>query len=473
MTDSATLLAEYVQNRSEPAFRELVARYINLVYAAAVRLVEGDTHLAEDVTQTVFAEFARLAHRVPGGTMGGWLHRHTCFVAAKTMRGERRRRWRERQAMAMNALEDHTPDNLARVAPMLDEAINELAAPEGTAIVLRFFDQRDFRSVGEALGSSEDAAQKRVARGLEKLRISLLRRGVALSGAALASALAGQAMTAAPAALAASVSSAALAGAAAGGGLTLAWLKIVAMTKLKLAVSAVVVAGVGTTLVLEHQAQNRLRDENASLRTQIEQLTQAVEDERSANAAARADANTALTQKQQLELLRLRGEVGSLRNQQKDLAKLQEENRQLRVARNAPAAPRPQPKTDSTAKDYYARESLVFAGYADAEAAFQSTVWALTTGDIKTALGSYAPELRARLEQMLQGKSESDILAQFKKEMDGVTGFRILKRETVSDDEAVLTVSSEGRDLTKTVVLKRLDNEWRIAGERPANAQAR
>src|SRR6185436_10688852 len=106
-----------------------VRRYIDLVYSSARRLVDGDTHLAEDVTQTVFADLARSARTLsPQVMLGGWLHRHTCFVAAKTLRGERRRRARERQAMEMNSVADHSEANLKLVASVLDEAINELGA---------------------------------------------------------------------------------------------------------------------------------------------------------------------------------------------------------------------------------------------------------------------------------------------------------------------------------------------------------
>ena len=102
MTDSWKLLEDYVENGSETAFRELVSRYINLVYSTAVRLVDSDTHLAEDVVQTVFMDLARQARALSKDVMlGGWLHRHTCFVAAKAMRSNRRRQFRERQAVEM------------------------------------------------------------------------------------------------------------------------------------------------------------------------------------------------------------------------------------------------------------------------------------------------------------------------------------------------------------------------------------
>ena len=92
MNDTQELLANFVRNGSESAFRELVTRYFDLVYSTAVRLVDGDTHRAEDVSQIVFADLARMACKLSEGTMlGGWLHRHTCLVARTVMRGERRR----------------------------------------------------------------------------------------------------------------------------------------------------------------------------------------------------------------------------------------------------------------------------------------------------------------------------------------------------------------------------------------------
>jgi DNA-directed RNA polymerase specialized sigma24 family protein len=124
MTDGEQCLADYVQTGSETAFRELVERYVNLVHSAALRLVNGDSHLAEDVTQGVFADLARMAGRLsPNVMLGGWLHRHACFVANNTMRRERRRQFRERSVVEMNSIEDHSQANLALIAPVLDEAI--------------------------------------------------------------------------------------------------------------------------------------------------------------------------------------------------------------------------------------------------------------------------------------------------------------------------------------------------------------
>lgn len=324
MTESQQLLTEYVKTGSEAAFRDLVSRYVDLVHSAAVRLVNGDTHLAEDVTQTVFADLAKLARTLSRDVMlGGWLHRHTCYVASKTLRAERRRLARERQAVEMNSLEDHSAANLATVAPILDDAINQLGAEDRAAILLRFFEQHDFKSVGAALGSNEEAARKRVDRALDKLESLLKRRGVAFSATALAAALSAQAVTAAPAGLAVTISSVALTSAAAGGGATLTLLNIMSMTKLKVAIITVAVAaGVTIPVVMQHQTKTELAAVNEALRLKTQQLAElTAENERLAALVAKAPATASPTvTPPSRELLKLRSEVGRLSAAEREAA---------------------------------------------------------------------------------------------------------------------------------------------------------
>lgn len=243
-TDTGCLLRDYADTGSDTAFRELVGRYIDLVYSVASRRVDGDTQLAEEISQRVFIDLARKARMLPPEVfLGGWLHRHTCFVAGTMVRSEQRRRAREKEAVAMNLLQDNSEADWQQLAPFLDQAIDALADTDREAIVLRFFDRRDLRAVGAALGVSEDAAQKRVSRALEKLRESLSERGMTLSFAGLATMLASNAVTSAPAVLASSVSNAALA--AGGAGILALLLKLATPAALK----TVAVLGLVTAII--------------------------------------------------------------------------------------------------------------------------------------------------------------------------------------------------------------------------------
>src|ERR1051326_914250 len=116
MTENDELLREYARNRSESAFRELVARYFDLVYSTALRRVGGDAHLAEDVAQTVFLHLAKKAQKLQKGViLGGWLHQATCHVAGTIVRSDRRRLAREKEAVQLTTVDDDTTNFLVRV----------------------------------------------------------------------------------------------------------------------------------------------------------------------------------------------------------------------------------------------------------------------------------------------------------------------------------------------------------------------
>jgi hypothetical protein len=100
-----------------------------------------------------------------------------------------------------------------------------------------------------------------------------------------------------------------------------------ARTKLKLGLTALVVAGAATTLVIQHHSQTKLLEENESFRQQIAQLQ--ADNESLSNLAAQAKKPAPLPSDQFAELLRLRGEVGMLRPQTNELARFRQENRKL------------------------------------------------------------------------------------------------------------------------------------------------
>ena len=205
--NDSDLLREYVTSGSDDAFATLVSRYVGLIYSSALRQV-SDPFLAEEITQAVFIILARKAHRLkPGTILSGWLFQTTRFAAADALKLRSRRQKYEQEAAKMEPIE--TDRTWQQLAPILDEAISRLNAKDRDAVLLRFFEKKSLKEVGTALGLNDDAAQKCVARAVEKLRLFFRDRNVLLPAATLATLLASQTVQGAPAQTASSVLAAA------------------------------------------------------------------------------------------------------------------------------------------------------------------------------------------------------------------------------------------------------------------------
>ena len=207
------------------------------------------------------------------------------------------------------------------LAPHLDGALGELSEPDRDALLLRYFERKSARDIATTLGTTEEAAQKRVRRAVERLRESLSKRGVTTGAGGLVMLLSANAVQSAPVGLALSITtSAALAGTAAGLSATAATTKVLAMTTLQktlLATSLAVAVGIGT---YEVRQASRLRAEVKRL-------------EQKQAAAADASKDAALMSLQaKVELLQNQtGELSAaLAQANADKARLQAEREQAR-----------------------------------------------------------------------------------------------------------------------------------------------
>ena len=230
MQTDAELLRIYAEKHSEAAFAELVERRIGFVYGTALRQVAGHAHLAQDVAQSVFALVAKKAGALARHEcLPGCLHATTTHAARRAWRDARTRKKYEEEAALMSGIQNDgtvaagvagaaaamaTPEEFARLRPLLDEALGALREEDRNAVLLRFFDGRGFAEIGARMRISEEAARKRVARAVEKMRVLLARRGVTSSAAALGALMSVEAAQAAPAGLAAAVTGGAMASAA-------------------------------------------------------------------------------------------------------------------------------------------------------------------------------------------------------------------------------------------------------------------
>ena len=207
-----------------------------------------------------------------------------------------------------------------QIAPLLDDAVAELNETDRHAIMLRFYDGRSLREVGAALGASEDAAEKRVSRAVERLREFFAKRGVTVGASGLVVALTTNAVQAAPVNLAVTISAAAITGTAVSTSTTIATTaKVIAMTTLQKTLITATVAVLAGAGIYEARQASQLRDQvqalqqlQASLTEQNQQSQQ--ERDEATRQLARLREENAMLNRNTADLLKLRSEVTRLKN---------------------------------------------------------------------------------------------------------------------------------------------------------------
>jgi RNA polymerase sigma factor (sigma-70 family) len=318
IADDLDLLEKYARESSEEAFAELVSRHLDLVYSAALRQVRS-RQLAEEVAQSVFTDLSHGAHKLkPGTILTAWLYQVTRRTAIDVVRRESRRQFREQIAVTMADMHS-TPTDWTQVESLLDEAMETLDAPDRTAILLRYFDSKSLREIGQTLGTSEDAAQKRVSRAVEQLRGFLSKRGTVVGSASFVMLLSTHAVQSAPIGLGGTISATVVSGAAIHQATTIGITKAILMTTIqKTLIAATLAVAVGTGIYESSRASSlqgqmqRVQERQQPLAAEILQLHQERDEAIARLEAAKQESEQ--LRRQTSEVPRLRGEVARLRS---------------------------------------------------------------------------------------------------------------------------------------------------------------
>ena len=199
------LLRRFLDRRdlaADVAFEAIVARHGPMVLAACRRQLRNPEDAA-DAFQATFLILARKAGSIrDDGSLGGWLHRVARHASGRSRHRSALRGESERVAgLEAGRPADPAPAKVERdeLREVIDEELDRLPGPFRAPLVLCYLEGLTHDEAAEQLRCPVGTVRSRLARGRDRLRDRLIRRGVApasLLAGSLLSRVAGAAMPA-------------------------------------------------------------------------------------------------------------------------------------------------------------------------------------------------------------------------------------------------------------------------------------
>src|SRR6516162_3422821 len=185
MTDGE-LLEGFVTRRDEAAFAALVQRHGPMVWGVCRRVLRN-YHDVENAFQATFLVFVRKAASIASRELlANWLYGVVHQTALKARATAARRKGRERQVLEMPEPAVAEQDLWRDLQPLLDEELSRLPDKYRTVIVMCELEGMSRKEPAQQLACPEGTVAGRLARARVMLAKRLARRGIGLSGGALA-----------------------------------------------------------------------------------------------------------------------------------------------------------------------------------------------------------------------------------------------------------------------------------------------
>jgi RNA polymerase sigma factor (sigma-70 family) len=181
-TTDAQLLERFAigdRETADLAMSALIERHGPMVMGTC-RAVLHDEHDAQDAFQSTFLVLVQKARALwVRDSLGPWLH-GVAYRAAHTLRSTRSRRsLHERRVAEMTPEACHDDRDRSELARVLHEEIERLGSRHRAVIVLCDLEGQTHEQAAERLGCPAGTVKSRLARGRDRLRDRLLRRGLA------------------------------------------------------------------------------------------------------------------------------------------------------------------------------------------------------------------------------------------------------------------------------------------------------
>lgn len=170
-------LVREVQKGSRESFEKLVARYEKAIFNATYRILR-DYEDAKDVTQNVFIKaFENLEHFDDNYRFFSWIYRIALNEAINL--GKSRRRFEPADDARVD--ERNSPERLLRNTELdraIQTALMSMTFEYRVVIVLRHFNDFNYREIGEILEIPVKTVKSRLFTARALLRESLSKRGI-------------------------------------------------------------------------------------------------------------------------------------------------------------------------------------------------------------------------------------------------------------------------------------------------------
>src|SRR5438445_4118513 len=180
------LLEDYISRRDEAALAALVHRHGPMVWGVCRRVLRNH-HDAEDAFQATFLVFVRKVASIASRELvANWLYGVAHQTALKARATAARRKERERQMTEMPEPAVMEQGLWRDLQPLLDEELSRLPDKYRSLIVMCDLEAKPRKEVARQLSCPEGTVAGRLARARTMLARRLAKRGVELSGGALA-----------------------------------------------------------------------------------------------------------------------------------------------------------------------------------------------------------------------------------------------------------------------------------------------
>lgn len=177
------LVSLYLESKDLKYLTELFTRHSDIVYRTALRTMRNASD-AEDVMQVAYIKMIKNFHLYSGsGSVLGWMLQTVVYSCYDQLRSEKSRLNRERKIMSERVTT--TAAKNEELKEMVDNHLNKLPEIYRAPITLQILEGLTIKEVSEVLQIPKKTIRSQIARGLEKLRVSLQSVGITASVAAV------------------------------------------------------------------------------------------------------------------------------------------------------------------------------------------------------------------------------------------------------------------------------------------------